>query len=210
MFSHFYNPNKKLDMWRYDSSDRIKGLMLSLKLDSAMYGDNSKDIYADLGHIAHHLQDMASPPHVVPVMHNLSDGFENHVDFKGDISSGLTCQQIKEQGAGLDYLTLLDDTGKETLKRIEDTEVPVQMTMEKNIFHPKATVSSFWKTGNGPHDFGQYGILGNHFGDSKFEKDGRTYEIPTSFYASYKQSQLKLGVQSTLRALSIYFLNRAE
>jgi len=208
MFSHFYNPYKKLNMWRYDCSDRIKGLMLNLKLDSVMYGENSKDIYADLGHIAHHLQDMASPPHVVPLMHNLSDGFENDVDFEGDISSGLSCEEIKQQGVGLDYLTLLDNTGKETLKKIDDTQVPLQMIYAGKVYHPKANMSAFWLTGSGPHDFGQYGVLGNHYGATSFRQDGVTYQVPMSFYMTYKQSQLKLGVQATLRALSIYILNR--
>lgn len=207
MFSHFYNPDKKLNMWRYDSSDRIKGLMLTMKLDGAMYGDNSRDIFADLGHLTHHLQDMASPPHVVPLMHGLNDGFENHADFEGDISSGFSCDEIKAEGANTDYLKVLDETGRETLKRVSETQVPVQIKAGNKIYSPKASVAAFWQEGEG-NSFGRYGVFGNHFGDTQFVQDGVHYEIPKAFYEDYRQAQLKLGVQSTLRALSIYFLNR--
>ena len=39
------------------------------------------DVWAMAGLLAHHLQDMASPPHVVPVAHGLGDDFESY-DFR--------------------------------------------------------------------------------------------------------------------------------
>ncbi len=75
-FSHYYNPHKHLDMRRADSSARIADLTPEVRRASSSTPVDAGDV-ARLGHIIHHFQDMAVPPHVVPVSHALWDGFES-------------------------------------------------------------------------------------------------------------------------------------
>ena len=70
IYSHYFNPQKSLSMFRYDSSVRVQRLAQALQSDR-----NSILQYIHLGHALHHIQDMSVPVHVTPIGHGLSDGF---------------------------------------------------------------------------------------------------------------------------------------
>ncbi len=89
-YSHFYNPTKPiLDLRKFPSevsaSDfrlgqlqtTIEGISISSAQTAAGIMDFFKQSLPELGHAIHHIQDMASPPHVVPVMHDLRDRYES-------------------------------------------------------------------------------------------------------------------------------------
>src|SRR4051812_19619266 len=59
-YSHYFNPYHPLNMRRFDSSVRVRELERGLSAHWDL---------GNLGHLIHHIQDMASPPHVVPVKH---------------------------------------------------------------------------------------------------------------------------------------------
>ena len=73
--SHYYRPVGEVDTgWRSTSEVRVEAL--AADLESAIQSGNASAAWSELGRILHHVQDMASPPHVVPVKHGLDDPFE--------------------------------------------------------------------------------------------------------------------------------------
>lgn len=166
-YSHYFHPEKSLqDLHRLDASLRIVDLL----------GDHTAE---ELGHAIHHLQDMASPPHVVPVRHGLFDGFEKF-KFRPEERlplAAVDCAALAAWRATFrgDLLTLLDDTATETLARSRT-----------------AWASQFWIESAGPQ-FGKYGVLGNAFGDtSRYQRE---------VYVAFKQMQLRQGIAATKKAL---------
>lgn len=79
---HFYNNGNNLGRYYflfYGANDKIFQKLLK-KLDSLLASNkpNPVEIYKVAGRIAHHIQDMSAPPHVVPVYHYKDDSFENY------------------------------------------------------------------------------------------------------------------------------------
>lgn len=201
LFSHFYNPNKPLNMLRYGSGERVGVLSYLL---NTFASNKTRHRFGHLTMIAqaiHHIQDMGAPPHVVPVNHGPWDSFENF-EFSGDISSGFTCEQLQDPMSG-DLLTILKETALETLARVKDARVKITSGTvgSDNLTKDSVSGAAFWKD-SGNNDFGSYGILGNNFGKVQFIKDEISYTVPLEFYVSFKREQLKLAVRSTLKALN--------
>lgn len=178
-YSHYYNPNKKLDMRRADSSERVGALSSTLHqpaTDSVDYSEMS-----DLGHMIHHFQDATVPAHVTPVDHSMWDGFETYK--VGSTSSGYTCAQIASLG-GDDPLVILKETALTTLSNIQNWQYGV----------------GFWQESD-DDQFGVYGALGNNFGQTSFRQGGRDYQIDAETYQTFKQRQMQLAVRATIRGL---------
>lgn len=193
-YSHYYNPYKKLNMIREDSSGRIDDLAPEFRHT----GFISTNEMSDLGHAIHHFQDMTVPSHVVPVSHWLFDGFETY-DFSGDISSGWTCEDLVAMQQS-DMLTILRETAIQTLTNISNSKLTFVSTVGdvKNTVQTDAT--AFWQESDND-DFGEYGYLGNNFGQTQFSAGDIGYQVSNDYYASFKQTQMKLAVQASLRGL---------
>ncbi len=165
-YSHYFHPEKALrDLHRLDASFRIIDLL----------GESTRE---ELGHALHLLQDMASPPHVVPVRHGLFDGFEAF-DLTAAEMPPLKADDCRNQQAWRstfrgDLLTLLDETALETLQRSKS---------------PWA--KQFWVESNSPA-FGNYGYLGNSFGTAAY---------PRAVFTQFKARQIRLGIETTKKAL---------
>jgi hypothetical protein len=75
-FNHYYSPSFEIPtLWRRPSNERVAGLLDDIGRALGVHDDDRA--FADVGAATHHVQDMASPPHVVPVGHGLGDGFES-------------------------------------------------------------------------------------------------------------------------------------
>ena len=73
--SHYYSPSENFQQrFRGNSQTRIK--KLDVEIQAEVCDDDAIGLIVDLGRAIHHIQDMASPPHVMPVDHGLRDGFE--------------------------------------------------------------------------------------------------------------------------------------
>lgn len=70
--------------WRRPSPERVTGLEADLL--AAIRAGDAPEAWRFAGLAVHHVQDMASPPHVVPVEHGLGDGFE-HADVSALIAA---------------------------------------------------------------------------------------------------------------------------
>lgn len=195
-YSHFYNPHKKLNMWRADSAGRIESLKPDLLQSRATLANWSIYELNELGHAIHHFQDMAVPAHVVPVNHSWWDGFESYV-LRGDISSQWTCQEVASAN-----VAELEEILKQTA---EETEAAVQnYTVEALVKNSARTVTltgkDFWV--ESPDDsFGAYGGIGNQFGTLEITDERGSMLISDDAYRSFKQQQMQLAVRATLRGM---------
>lgn len=200
VYSHYYNPYKKLQMMRKDSAGRITDLLplfQRVKSDPA-----SAEEMANLGAIVHHFQDMAVPAHVVPVEHSFWDGFES-LKFTADISSGLSCSQLMVSQIA-DPMTILNETAEETLQTLKNTSFSLVQCPKGCETSPvqKTTVdgSAYWQESS-DDGFGDYGQLENNFGSADFAIGDVEYQTVEAEALQFKQRQLRLAVRATLRAL---------
>ena len=201
LYSHYFNPYKRLNMWRYDSLVRVSRLQKAFLEDVASGDTNGFLVYAHLGHAIHQLQDMTVPAHVVPVAHWLNDGFEKF-PFNGDISSGLTCSELKQLPnsikAAPDLSTLVVRTAKKTLANV----AAIHLKVFRNNKPEWVSGDAFWQESSN-NDFGHYGVLGNNYGRSSFVVNGVHYVIPNAqkFYTQFKQQEMKLATRVSVQAL---------
>ena len=115
--------------------------------------------YRDLGRIVGYVQDVTSPPHVVPVYATrwwrlaLKDRFDRYpVD-----EEGVTALVAQSCDAALkparDYHVVLDETARDTLAAVRQTIDGLSVSWE-----------AFWRPHKNPGRFGSYGPAGNNFG----------------------------------------------
>jgi hypothetical protein len=215
LYSHYFNPHKKLPMYRYDSSVRISRLETALApvlaaagTESAARPTNSFSTMLELGQVIHHLQDSSTPPHVVPVSHSLSDGFESY-SFDGDIGSDMSCAEMAAIPRTPPAQVLIE-TAEATLLTVATLKFEVEQIQAGHVQTLSLGLNAFWQEASGDA-FGDYGIFGNNFGRPQFTLKsgplmGTLYNVPAEVFASLKQKQMKLGVRTTIRAL-VWYLN---
>ena len=203
-YSHFFHPEKTLpDQRRYDSSIRITELEHEI-LRLLVRGDLI-EAYYELGHAIHHLQDMASPPHVVPVMHGLDDSYESYpmtLDETPDLkSTDADCRAAAAAGArDTGLLDLLYFASRQTLSNVR-----AGLPSTRDGQAAGLTWLAIWRE-SATDSFGSYGMLGNSFGRETIDvadgPGGGRYRITTGTYKEFKRRQLRLAMDVTGRALS--------
>jgi hypothetical protein len=86
---HYHSPDFDVHpLGRHPSHERVT--TLDAQLRAANDAGQTTRVWQLAGFIAHHLADMASPPHVVPVAHGLNDAFEGW-DF-GPVIAAVTAE----------------------------------------------------------------------------------------------------------------------
>jgi hypothetical protein len=179
---HFYFPEGTLDTPIRQASDARVRALWEEAMEAARHGDLER-AFDRAGHLAHHLQDMASPPHVVPVNHGLGDGFERH---------GVRPSLARLAGRELAPLSGADAQqalARETLAAIRSESLP---TREGAI-----PWSAFWAEPGkrGPGVFGGYGAeVGNAFGQGSVTWQGRKHEIDPAAYATFMDARVSGAV----------------
>lgn len=196
-YSHYFHPEKRLDMWRSTSLARVTRLGNEI---TALFGHrrpSMNELLSAMGHLIHHLQDAASPPHVVPVNHWLTDGFETFEQglLPQPTAADLDCQELA-RGALQDPRTLLTETARQTLS-ISRSRLPGW----RNNAKTELAWSWFWAEGEGA-SFGDYGRFGNRFGVESIELGNSRYAVSRETYRSLKLPQLRLAIQATKQALA--------
>lgn len=161
---HFYNNGDKIGRYYilfYGSNDKIFRKLveeLDILLESAE--PNPKKIYKTAGRIAHHIQDMSTPPHVVPVYHYKDDAFENYTPssvFRENTPE--LCGALKSPVVVPD--DIFEQAAQNTLKAVAS---PVVFDSAKTV--EKETWKKFWGGTNDKNldGFKNYGVYGNVFG----------------------------------------------
>lgn len=156
--SHFYKPGVALESKRATSDVRVRA-MWNEALEAAARGRFAR-AYDRVGRVLHHIQDMASPPHVVPVNHWLTDRFEAFP--MAQLIDDLERDDGPSVGA-LPARRAHDELAARTLAIVRRGRVATQGRALR--------WRDFWQENGGA--FGRYGVVGNRFGDTKLRfRDG--------------------------------------
>ncbi|EPX62488.1 hypothetical protein D187_008676 [Cystobacter fuscus DSM 2262] len=172
-WNHFFHPGQTLDMaFRKDSSSRVRALWQEAE-EAASHGDLTQ-AFGRVGHLVHHIQDMASPPHVVPVMHGLADRFEQRSIAPETLAHGPRID-IPPMSGDEAQLALAE----ETLNLVRTGALPV---VDGNI-----PWSAFWAepVHADPGVFGGYGEVGNAFGAARVRWNGRAWKVDPAVYEDF-------------------------
>ncbi|HEX8436984.1 hypothetical protein [Archangium sp.] len=179
-YHHFFHPGTSLDSsFRKDSGARVRVLWAEAE-EAARNGDLSR-AFDRVGHLVHHIQDMAVPMHVVPVMHGLSDRFEQHAARQALLSVGRELAPLSGEEAQLAL-------ARETLEVVRTGSLPVE--------GGAIPWSAFWAepTTRGPGAFGAYGVAGNAFDSTEVRWQGRTWKADPSAYEDFVDARVESAV----------------
>ncbi|MFL5356131.1 hypothetical protein [Archangium sp.] len=177
-YNHFFHPGTSLDSsFRKDSGARVRVLWQEAE-EAANNGDLER-AFDRVGHLVHHIQDMAVPMHVVPVMHGLSDRFEQHP--AGQLTLGRELAPLSGEDAQLAL-------AQETLKVVRTSSLPVEGgAIPWSAFWAEPTLV---KAGA----FGAYGAVGNVFDSQEVRYQGRTWKVDPSAYDDFVDARVESAV----------------
>jgi hypothetical protein len=196
-YSHFYHPEHGFRSLRGTSRDRILDLEGQLR---ATHDGGAKEVL--VGKALHHLQDMAAPPHVVPVNHFWTDGFEKLVVQVEAKFSFASCEALLEQASRTSVSELHQTVAEETLKSVRTGSLR-GVRVGASLRRVALPLIVFWSPG-GRGDWGEYGLVGNAFGDERLQSSMGDFQVAPSEYRNLKQERL----QAALRASQL-FLTRS-
>lgn len=179
-YHHFFHPGTSLDSsFRKDSGTRVRVLWAEAE-EAASNGDLAR-AFDRVGHLVHHIQDMAVPMHVVPVMHGLSDRFEQHAAKQALVAQGRKLEPLSGAEAQLAL-------ARETLEVVRRGSLPVE--------GGAIPWSAFWAEPGtrGPGAFGGYGAVGNAFDSKEVRWQGRTWKVDPSAYDDFVDARVESAV----------------
>lgn len=181
-WNHFYHPGVTLDSaFRKDSSARVRALWEEAE-EAASQGQLER-AFDRVGHLVHHIQDMASPPHVVPVMHGLNDRFEQQ-----PLSALVLARAPERQLAPMSGPEAQDALARETLEVVRTGSLSVE--------GGAIPWSAFWAEPVPPTPgvFGSYGAAGNSFGQTRVRWRGREWTVDPARYAEFLDARTDAAV----------------
>ncbi len=179
---HFFQPDGALDSGiRRDSATRVRMLWAEAE-EAASHGDLAR-AFDRVGHLAHHLQDMAVPMHVVPVMHGLSDRFEQQ---------GVPSSLARRTGHEVAPLS-----GEEAQRALAAETSEVVRTGTLPAEDGAIPWSAFWAESSEPGSFGEYGEAGNAFGDEVVRWKGREWKVERAAYEAFLDARVEGAVAYT-------------
>jgi len=173
-----------------------------------------------LGRILHHVQDMSTPAHAVPVYHGplLKDSFENYstANIKAELQSlAITRAEYDALCAGnkSDIMAIYTNAGHKTLRQLYDNPCSrFEIRGEGNEIK-EIGWDLFWRRSGAEGDgcaqkpfskipgFGCYGPLAEQFGKSWLELSGKSYRIDPEVYRQLHSWVLREQVIDSLRTL---------
>jgi len=220
---HFYPENKALKPGRR----KVMGVMLSVdptskqlcddrveRLEREIEAGPSRKLFRLVGRVLHHVQDMSTPAHVVPVYHDpiAPDSYESYsrkhteerlrsVDVSRDRFSALQ----SDLGGPFD---LYDNGAQATLAYLYESERRFSRLVDgkKDEF----TCDEFWKRSSGKgagaevrggQGFGGYGLLGRHFGKTRLKVSGNVHEVAADVFRTLHQDLVQKAVDDSLKVL---------
>lgn len=222
---HFYKANKYLQPRHYSAgrlhtpipinptseiiySHWVKQLGIAKK---AAHNDEFCDA---LGRILHHVQDMSTPSHVVPVYHDLSvkDSYEDWLhERRNALLAGIifSSSEIESliNSATTDYYKIYGDAATSTLELLA-----CEFSLICNGVNIKNKWSLFWEsfspqsatvdTNDEKYGFGSFGPLGDFFGNvGPVNRQGMTYQIEQRVYDELLETLLKKAMKDSIQVL---------
>jgi hypothetical protein len=179
---HFFRPGDATPLPLRDGSEaRVRALWEEAQ-EAASHGDLAR-AFDRVGHLAHHLEDMAVPMHVVPVMHGLGDRFEGHGVRR------VLERPLRREVAPLSGEEAQRALAQETLEAVRTGALPAE--------GGAIPWSAFWVEPSKPGTFGRYGEAGNHFGDEQVRWQGRTWRVERAGYEALLDGRVEAAVAYT-------------
>jgi len=219
---HFYPQNEFLTRFTWTTMRRTSCSIVKKRQEQLLSVGERKvagNLFETFGRVLHHVQDMNTPTHVVPVYH-LADPFEEYLvahcpsifdGLKSDVSQIAAAQEAEQDR---DFCSLYAKAAKGTLDDLTDNGPLFPLPV-----NPELTVSSkkFWEpykrakgwatfreiityTGKG---FGKYGPLGKSFGGESCSLEGRTVSIDPLAFNRVAVFFVKRATVYSLKALHI-------
>lgn len=159
--------------------------------------DNKLKYWKTLGRISHYLQDMACPPHVMPIYHLGNDKFDDiffqpkGIPWENLTMANLTgCQKY-------DPIELLDIYSDRTVKSVK-SPLPLYI----NNIHVEKTWELFWSRDTRTtcrRNFRRYGVAGNKYGNTNFKsKDKTEFNIEKGSYEKFNANRLNQAIEATM------------
>lgn len=172
---HFHRPHWNPPYVRSSCIRRFKALCV--ELEAAIRAKEPHRAWRNAGKLAHYLQDMNCPPHVVPVWHAGGDAF----DQTTLVGNNAIDEDLAREWSAWDLRALLDTISLRTLASVNE---PLPLMVKDAIVH--RDWSLFWTGPVDDHGFGSYGEVGNAWGQPRLTGgDGCTYEIANAIYQAY-------------------------
>lgn len=201
---HFYDPTNTYHI--EESLNRRFGELINHLKALVKEGKDTLAMYKTLGAITHYLQDMAVPPHVVPVYHSGNDAFDDYKVYKKSyVISPVYFNVLKDKSINDNsFYDLLNEYAQLTLKRLKDT-----ITIKAYGLSKRITWSWFWDASS-TNDFGHYGRLENNFGKTKIKVrkswlvKKRVYKVNHIDYCNFHFAQVTAAKDASLRALLLF------
>lgn len=177
----------------------------------------SEKLFTLFGRLLHHIQDMSTPSHVIPVYHapGLADTYEDYLitDWGNLVRAHDPDWRDSQDSARYERFTdLYEAAAQATLKELAPSKLTVQVLIDGVA--TQADKSLFWKPhgqveGKPPkhygHGFGGFGILGMHFGDSSVQHVGdHTYHVEPEGYYKVASIFVHKAIVDSLAALRLF------
>ena len=172
-----------------------------------------------LGRVTHHLQDMASPTHVTPIMHprlfKKPNKFFSHDAFEDYISRKIQLKYEKTQGL-CDFKTttphslfhLFNASAHRVLQSLRE-DIPIVVNNSPTII----TWQKWYDTTRPPDHNGMrdYGPYGNTFGLTNFyDKESKAIRIDRKLYEAFAYTKYRQAVEDTKKAIYYFWMLTLE
>lgn len=177
---------------------------------------SSRRLFTAMGRVLHHLQDMSTPSHVVPVYHGpkIADPFEDFLEERWpQLDAALKVELHRETlpavSSGTDFVTLYRQAGQRLLSGLDAGQglFPLAINGEGS----RVDSTFFWRTYAASPScskipfkipgFGSFGPLGEQFGTcSSCRIEGKEVQVDAAVYMKMSVYYLKAAVVDSLRA----------
>jgi len=194
---HYYRPDGPLPSPVREGADARVRMLWDEALEAAREGDLPR-AWDRAGHLAHHLQDVGSPPHVVPVTHGASDGFEDW---------GLRYSLARMRAREVAPMSGADAQRAHALETLEAVRTQALRADDGEAI----PWSAFWAEARDgrPGAFGDYGEAGNVFGRAEVRWRGRAHPVSGEAYDAFMAERAAAAVAYT-RAFLEWAASRFE
>ena len=164
--------------------------------------------FENLGRILHHIQDMSTPSHVLPIYHDMfiHDHYESFMTFSKTMNALKPVIPPLHQKSNETFLSIYKDAAEDTLCFLD--EYKINVTVNGQIKELKSDL--FWEDGMGKKKlflkgFGRYGKLHKMFKEKNLSKP---FSVGSDTYGIHIQELYRLNnaicgkaIADTCRAL---------
>lgn len=180
----------------------------------------SRNGYHRIGKILHLVQDMSSPPNVIPVYHtpNSSDSFETRLNYRmgsclsnfnynqdrfnmvSECSVGENCIENIYQGAALKTLDYISSSNSQFDIEIDGKTRKAGWDLFWNGDEQARSSSARYRL-HRIEGFGRYGPLGKHFGQEQVKVARNRYVVNSSIYDRLCDFVVRKAIEDSLKIL---------